>query len=188
MAANADAGNHSVQVSSKGQNSNSVNFFVQIPSKVIPFNHALAPNGIGPLHTPVNQPLRLIDGTPYPAPFDKICGVFRHYLFFLADQDNPPQEIVNRPFTLGEIFTNYSGPFNTPTFVPVTIGNGQQIGDVQSLFFFGTQCLQPTQNEQFDQQFKITFEGREYFPTTKIRIMRGNFDGTLKVDRTITTP
>jgi hypothetical protein len=70
----------------------------------------------------------------------------------------------------------------------VTIGAGEQIADIQSLFFFGSQCLQPGDNEQFDQQFKITFGGHDYFPATKIHISRGNFAGTLKVDRTITTP
>jgi hypothetical protein len=95
VAFNATGGNHSVSVTVNGKTSNSKDFYVQIPSKLLPFNHAtFAPSGIGPLHTPVNQPLELINGTPFPAPFDHICGVFRHYLFSLADQDNPPQEMA----------------------------------------------------------------------------------------------
>ena len=35
---NATAGNHTVQVSKGGQSSNSVNFFVQVPSEFIPLN------------------------------------------------------------------------------------------------------------------------------------------------------
>jgi hypothetical protein len=106
------------------------------------------------------------------------------YLFYLADQDNRAQPILNRPFTLGEIFSNYSGAFSTPTFTPVGISANQDIGDIQSLFFVGgTQCLQPGDNEAFDQMFKITFDGRGYFPSTTIHISRGNFSGTLAVDR-----
>jgi IPT/TIG domain len=185
VASNASGGNRTIKVRSNNKNSNGKSFFVQIPSKLIPFNHQLAPNGIEPLNTPVNQPVLTLDGQFVIIP--AICGVYRHYLFYLADQDNPAQEIVNRPFGLGEIFTNYSGAFSTPTFTPVTVGAGQIIADLQTLGFPGSTCLGPTDNEQFDQQFKITFGGHDYFPTTKIHIERGNFNGSLKVDRTIVT-
>jgi hypothetical protein len=83
------------------------------------------------------------------------------------------------------LFSNYSGAFSTP----VEIGANQDIGDIQSLFFVGgIQCLQPGDNEAFDQMFKTTFDGHDYFPSTTIHISRGNFSGTLAVDRTITTP
>lgn len=136
IAPNATGGNRTIKVRSNNKNSNSKNFFVQVPTHLLPLNHdTLAPNGIGPLNTPVNQPLRLIDGTPFPAPFDHICGVFRHYLFFLADQDN--QRIDKRPFVFGEIFTNYSGAFATPTFTPVTIGQGKMSPTFNRCSFWG---------------------------------------------------
>jgi IPT/TIG domain len=183
VAHNAEAGNHLVKVRINNRNSNGKNFFVQVPTHIVPFNHALAPGGIGPLKAPVNQPIETLTGVPVGLP---VCGVYRHYLFFLTDQAN--QEIVNRPFTVGEIFTNYSGSFSTPTFTPFVIGPGQVIGDIHFRGFAGSDCLHTNQNEQFDQQFTVTFGGHTYTPVTRIHISRGNFNGELKVDRTITTP
>jgi hypothetical protein len=185
---NASGGNRSVKVKVNGKTSNGKDFYVQIPSKLVPLNSNFTPNGIGPLHTPNNSPLQTIDGANYPAPLDHICGVFRYYLFYLGDQANPAQPILNRPFTVGEIFSDYSGSFAAPTFTPMIIPANANIADLMSLFFPGTDCLQTGENQTFDQKFTITFNGHDYFPTTKIHITRGNFNGTLSVDRTITTP
>lgn len=48
VAGNATAGNHTVEVSNKGQKSKSVNFFVQVPSEFIPLNLATANLGCAP--------------------------------------------------------------------------------------------------------------------------------------------
>lgn len=188
IAVNGTQGNHTVQVSNKGQTSNSVNFFVQIPSKIVPLDAPVAPNGIGPLMTPVNEPRRRLDGTPInPANY---CGVYRNYLFFLGDQDNPSQETTFRPFTLDEVFSNYSSPNNLdpPANLSGIIGPGVEIADMQSVGFIYPQCLQPGDNQTFTQKFLVTINGVQYSPSTTIVISRGNFGGTLKVDRVITTP
>jgi hypothetical protein len=147
VAANATGGARSVTVTCNGKPSNSdKTFFVQIPSKLLPLNSQEAPNGIGPLMTPVDGDVKLLDGTVV---FQHTCGVYRNYLFFLADQDNPGQPILNRPFTFGEIFSNYSSPanFDPPTFQPVSIPAGQDVADLQSLFFYYPTCLQPGENQ-----------------------------------------
>jgi hypothetical protein len=61
------------------------------------------------------------------------------------------------------------------------------IEDIQLLGFVGG-CLSTNQLQTFTQKFKITIGQSEYFPTTTINIKRGNENGTLLVDRTITTP
>jgi hypothetical protein len=54
IAANATGGDHTVQVANKGQKSNSVNFFVQIPSEFIPVGLAATDLGCG-VHEPTGQ-------------------------------------------------------------------------------------------------------------------------------------
>jgi len=61
------------------------------------------------------------------------------------------------------------------------------IEDIQLVGFVGG-CLSTNQLQTFTQKFKITIGGSPYFPTTTINIKRGNENGVLKVDRTITTP
>jgi hypothetical protein len=190
VSSNATPGNHGVTVRTSGQTSNSKNFFVQVPSKLLPFNHNLAPNGIGPLKTPVNEPVKALDGMTPITNFN-VCGVYRHYLFFLADQDG---QRIYTTFTLDEVFSNYSSPTGlpAPTYVPSTFGPNHNIGDLHLLVYPYPYCLLNNEYQTFTQKFKITIgvapNAREYFPSTTINIKRGNEGGTLKVDRTITTP
>ena len=120
--------------------------------------------------------------------FTNFCGVYRSYLFFLADQEG--QKIL-APFTLDEIFSNvfHSVPGLAPvTYEPVNFpANHVAIEDLQTLGFMGG-CLNSGEFQTFTQKFKITINGTPYFPTTTINIKRGNEGGVLKVDRTITTP
>jgi hypothetical protein len=184
IAGNAAGGNHTIKVHSNNKNSNGKNFFVQIPSKLIPFDHQLAPNGIGPLNTPVDGDVRFLEGT---LKFQHFCGVYRSYLFLLVDQEG---QKIQTAFTFDEIFTNVSSSpgLAEVTYTPVEFpSNWVAIEDLQSLGFLNSGCLASGQFQTFDHQFKITIGGTPYFPTTKIHIVRGNEGGTLKVDRTITT-
>jgi hypothetical protein len=187
---NASGGNRSVKVTVGGQTSGSgVNFYVQIPSKLIPLNDAAAPSGIGPLQTPVNGDVVALGGAVV---LHNVCGVYRNYLFQLVDQDSPAQPIAYRPYLLDEIFTSYSSPngLAPPTFVQSTIGTGTNPADIQFLGFFYPNCLTTGDNQTFTQQFAITINSHTYYPTTTIVINRGLFSphSVLKVDRTITTP
>jgi len=186
VAANAGLGNHSVSVSRGGKPSNSVNFYVQVPSKLLPYTDSnLAPNGIGPLRTPVHEDLTYLEGALFAHDF---CGVARSYLFFLADQDG---QRIQTAFHFDEIFSNIfkSAPgLADVTYTPVDFpANYVAIEDLQSLGFQGG-CLQTDEYETFTQKFKITINGTEFLPTTTIDIKRGNEGGTLKVERTISTP
>jgi hypothetical protein len=185
VAANATGGARSVTVTCKGKTSNSdKTFFVQVPSKLLPYTSSnLAPNGIGPLNTPINEDVRLLEGGLV---FQNFCGVYRSYLFFLADQEG---QKIQTAFTFGEIFSNInSAPgLAAVTHEPANFGADYvAIEDLQSVGFFGG-CLNNNEFQTFTQKFKITINGTEFFPTTTINIKRGNEGGALKVDRTITT-
>ncbi len=184
-AANATPGNHSIQVGTNGQTSNSVQFFVQVPSKILPYTaSSLAPDGIGPIRTPVNADVRTLEGVLV---FQNFCGVYRSYLFFLADQEG---QRIQAAFTFDEIFSNVNSPptLAAPAYTPVNFpANYVAIEDLQSVGFIGG-CLNTNEFQTFTQRFKITIGGTEFFPTTTINIKRGNEGGVLKVDRTITTP
>lgn len=184
VASNATPGNHLVRVRMNGLNSNGKNFFVQVPSKLVPFNHQLAPNGVGPLQTPVNQNVTFLGGQ---LAIQNFCGVYRSYLYILADQQG---DKIQAAFTFDEIFTNVTTPqtLAAPAYIPVNFpANYVAIEDLMSVGFQGG-CLNTNEFQVFDQQFKITIGGTAYFPSTKLNFRRGNEAGTLKVDRTITTP
>lgn len=184
IAANAAGGNRTIKVRSNNKTSGGKNFFVQIPSKLLPFDHQLAPQGIGPLHTPVDGEVRTLEGTLI---FQHFCGVYRSYLFILADQEG---QKIQAAFMFDEIFSNVTNKPGLPdvTYVPVNFpANYVAIEDIQSLGFLGGGCLNNNEFQTFTQKFKITVGGTEFFPSTTIDIRRGNEAGTLKVDRTITT-
>ena len=185
IAMNAPPGNHAVSVTTSFGQSSTVlgNFFVQIPSKLFPFNHQLAPNGIGPLKTPVNGDVRTLEGHLL---IQNFCGVYRSYLFFLADQEG---QRIQAAFTFDEIFSNVNSPpgLAPPAYTPVNFpDNYVAVEDIQTIGFVGG-CLNNNEFQTFTQKFKITVGGTAFFPTTTINIKRGNESGVLKVDRTITT-
>ncbi|MCP9495947.1 MAG: hypothetical protein MSG64_15980 [Pyrinomonadaceae bacterium MAG19_C2-C3] len=190
IAVDAVGGNKAISVTAGGKTSNSQNFFVQIPSRLVPFDVSGATNGVGPLQTPVNDVITALNGTVL---FNglQVCGVYRNYAFILVDQNG---ERILQPFTLGEVFSNYQSPagFPAPTFEPASIAAGEFVGDIQTLAFPGFQCLVPNDTQSFTQKFYVEVgqgqSKKRFDPSTTIRIEKGNFAGTLRVDRTITTP
>ncbi len=185
VAPNAEGGNHLIRVRINNRNSNGKNFYVQYPSKLIPFHHQLAPNGVGPLNTPVNGDVRFLEGA---LKFQNFCGVYRSYLYILADQQG---EKIQAAFTFDEIFSNVTSPpsLAPPAYTPVNFpANYVAIEDLISVGFVGVGCLDTNEFQVFDQQFKITIGGTPYFPSTKINWRRGREGGVHKVDRTITIP
>lgn len=157
---NATPGNHAVTVTSRGQtSSNSKNFFVQVPGRLVPLDTPQAPNGIGPLRTPVNEDVVTLSGQVV---VRNVCGVYRSYLFFLADQEG--QRIFTN-FTLDELFSNVVSPpqLAPPAYMPTNFGPNDAIEDLQFLGFSGG-CLQNNEFQTFTQKFKITVNGTEYSP------------------------
>lgn len=110
---NAVDGPVPVTVTINGQTSNNdKTFFHQVARHAVPLDHPLAPNGIAPLQVVVDGTLFALGGQPAIGPH--FCGIGRNYLFKITDQEN--EEILNRPFLLDEVFSNYSGSWSAPTF------------------------------------------------------------------------
>jgi hypothetical protein len=184
ISANASGGNHSVTVTVGGQSSNSVTFFVQIPTSLGRFNFPPgAPDGYGPLTltASTNDEDRDVNGN---AILTNQCGVYRNLVYELKDQQGQP---ITQGFDIRETFSNYTG-FST---LPGDISAHSSQGLVQDNQYVGKtlpNCLAANNNESFDQQFVVTIGGRTFSLTTVVHIARGRFSGDYAVDITTTTP
>ncbi|MCP9495954.1 MAG: IPT/TIG domain-containing protein [Pyrinomonadaceae bacterium MAG19_C2-C3] len=181
IAEDATGGNIAISVTAGGKTSNSKNFFVQIPSKLIRANVEGAPNGVGPLLTPVYADANDLAGNVVA---QGVCGVFRNYAFHLVDQVD---ERILQPFTYTETFSNYTGPFGQPTGNTKTVPAGLTATDAQG-FGFTFRCLGPADNEAFRQSFFVTVGSTKFNLSTVLEISRGNYSGTLTVNSRVITP
>ena len=133
----------------------------------------------------MNGDVKLLSGQVI---IQNFCGVYRSYLFILAHQDG---QKIQAAFTFDEIFSNIVSPPSLAaiTYTPVDFpADYVAIEDIQTVGFIGGGCLANNEFQTFTQKFKITIGGTAHFPSTTINIKRGNEGGTLKLDRTITTP
>ena len=118
------------------------------------------------------------------------CGVYAYVVSDLLDQNG--NKITNsRPFTLNEMFSNYSST-NTNLTKPATQNEPQNTrtqgpADIQFLGRAAPSCPGPNDNETFDQSFSVTINGKTLPLTTVRHISRGYFNGALKVSITTTT-
>ncbi len=181
IAVDAVGGNKAISVTASGKTSNSFNFFVQIPSRLVRANVADAPNGIGPLLTPVYSDVRNLAGDLIA---QGVCGVYRNYAFHLVDQMG---ERILQPFTYTETFSSYTGPFGQPTGNTKTVPAGLTATDAQG-FGFTFRCLGPSDNEAFRQSFFVTIGSTRFNLSTVFEISRGNYSGTLTVNSRVITP
>jgi hypothetical protein len=194
-------GSRGVTVTVNGRPSNAGSFYVQIPTHLTPLTTTVTYNdpnnnpitttytsGIGPLITlspPNGGSVISVYGHVFSSGQN---GVYRNYIFMLTDQDNPAQEITYRPFDFTETFSNYSGSNSIPPSQTGTVPSDKEPIDNQSSTVNVPFLLQPGETDTFDQAFSVKI-GTNTFPlTTVIHVSKGNFAGTLKVDRTITTP
>jgi hypothetical protein len=186
IADNAAAGNHPVTVKVRTQTSNSMNFFVQIPSHLVFFNAPPdAPGGKGPLVTITDGDVKDLNGNVL---LPHQCGVYRNLEYQVVDQDSPAQGI-NAGFILTESFTDYQGPASTPRDLSRNISEGNQgaLGDTQYFGEPAPSCLGNDDHETLHQHFKVTLNSKDYLLSTVVSISRGRFAGTYKVDVSIIT-
>jgi hypothetical protein len=184
VAANATGGNHSVSVTVNGKTSNSLNFYVQIPTSLARFDYPQgAPAGYGPLTltSTTNNEDRDVNGNVI---LTNQCGVYRNLVYELKDQAGQP---ITQPFDIRETFSSYSG-FST---LPGDVNAHSSQGLIQDNQYVGKtlpNCLASNNNESFDQQFIVTIGGRTFSLTTLVHIARGRFSGNYAVDVTTTNP
>ncbi|MCP9495952.1 MAG: IPT/TIG domain-containing protein [Pyrinomonadaceae bacterium MAG19_C2-C3] len=191
IAEDATGGNIAISVTAGGKTSNSKNFFVQIPSKLVRFNVPAvpnglpgAPNGVGPLQTPVNAVAKDLSGRDL-LNGQRVCGVYRNYAFVLVDQEG--QRIL-QPFRIEENFSCFECPNGVPTFEPSDIPASGVISDTQLRARPGSNCLPDGDRERFLQGFTVVIGSKRFEPSTIVSIERGNFDGGLRVDSEIIAP
>jgi len=211
--ANAAGGNAIVTVAATagGPASNSVNFYVQIPTSLVRQTvgcppsgpctaPAGAPNGLGPVYTPGTPPPNgsvvnaigvVVDNAT------NVCGVFVNLGYSLVDQEVPAKVIQGLTnVTLTENFSNFSGSGTVPQTQTqiVNLANcpgGSQVCladiiDNQALFGAGTTCLPNNYNNQFTQGFSATIGAAPaYVLTTQNTVSIGNFGGSLNAAVTI---
>jgi len=186
IASNASGGNQSVSVTVGGQTSNSMNFFVQIPTALGRFDFPPgAPGGYGPLTltSNTNNEVRDVNGNVIPG-FTNQCGVYRNLVYELKDQEG---QSITQPFDFTETFSNYTGV----STLPKPLSGHSSVGLVQDTQYFGKtlpDCLGPNDNESFDQRFIVTVGGTQFSLSTVVHIARGRASGNWFVDVTTTTP
>lgn len=182
LSATAQGGNTSLTVTANQRTSNGAPVKKQVPSSLVRYDYPPgAPGGIGPLQVIVNG--NVVD-LAFVVLMSNQCGVYRNYAFDLTDQDRAS---ISGTYTFTEHFANYSGPVGTPATKSFSITPNSFLPDTQ---FFGhpaPTCLALNEYETFDQMFYVTTGGQQYDLSTTINISRGNFNGTLAVDETITT-
>ena len=188
ISASATGGNHAVTVTANGQTSGSVNFYVQIPAKLVFFNTACAPGGQGQLQPITNGTVVDCGGVTRATNF---CGVNRNLTYQLVDQS-----VSRNPFpvaySLSESFSNLSTT-NPALGLPtpsqnIPIGVNQYVTDAQFVGFTYPKCLGSNDHHSYNQNFSVSVGGVTYNLSTTVSISNGNFNGTLRDDVTISIP
>lgn len=180
-------GNQAVSVTAGGLKSNSVNFYVQVPTTQVRDN-TYGTGGLGPLTTITNGNVVDIYGNVL---LSGECGVYRNIAYELVDQESPAQPIQGN-YTLVEIFSNYSttvpGLTQPPNQDNPIVYAQTMLGDTQ---FFGTKapsCPGSNDHESFNQAFTVQIGSKSYPLSMVNSIQRGNYSGTPTVNVSIVTP
>ncbi|MGH9967654.1 MAG: IPT/TIG domain-containing protein [Pyrinomonadaceae bacterium] len=166
VAGNATAGNHTVQVSHKGQSSNSVNFFVQVPT-------SLRRDRLDDLVDIDPGPGDIMDGFGQLIASNR-CGAYRNVVYTLVDQAGQPI-IADLPIT--EALSNYQGPPELqPGAKPPRLTRDGVIGDTQALSGQSPTCPPPF-SLSFTQRFSVTV-GQTTFSLTTVNACALSKDGS----------
>jgi hypothetical protein len=182
IAANADPGDHAVIVKVRNQSSASKNFFVQIPTRLIRENFQGATNGIGPLVVITNGDVKDLSGNIL---LSNRCGVYRNIAYRLVDQSNPPNPIIIDSYLLTESFDTYSSTIPGATAPSDLARNVSGLSIANDTLYIGNpapNCLGSDHHEAMNQHFTVRIGNKDYVLTTVVRIERGNYSGTAKVD------
>lgn len=189
VASSAPAGKHRVLVTTTtGAQLQPVDFYVQIPTHVQLFNQAPeAPGGRGPVIPVVNGTIYKLDGSVYAT---NQCGVYENFLFDIADQQGT--QILNGTVYVTEVFSNITNPpGSTPsTNFAVNLAS-QGYEDLHARSRTYPTCLAYNENQTYDLTWTVkvgSVSATAYPVATSVYITKGNFNGTLNVTLTVTTP
>jgi hypothetical protein len=161
IADNAGTGNHSVIVRVGARQSNSVNFFVQVPARLRRDSMSALMNEQGG------------------------CGAFRQISYQLLDQSGQP---INIDGTLQEIFSNFTSSdpaINPPQPTQPSMGAGQALDVVG----YSIPSCPPPFSASLTQTFRVVIGQKSYPLSTSNSISMGRTSsGARFVDVTMTNP
>jgi Quinohemoprotein amine dehydrogenase, alpha subunit domain III len=191
VASNAAAGNHAITVTANGQTSNSVNFFVQIPTHLGRVGEpCTSSSGIGPLVTGTNLIIKDCAGNTVPGG-SNVCGGYQLLTYYLIDQTGN-NRIQNGLVTFTESFSNFSPPTDP---IPANPGSSkpdlstQVLADIYAMYASAPTCPPPNLSDSFDQTWTATVGSTVYNLATVIHITRAtNSQGFPSFTTLITTP
>jgi len=143
-----------------------------------------APGGLGPV-------ISLANGTAYDlsgkAVAVNVCGVYENFVFDIADQQGT--QITNGTVKVTEVFSNITNPPGPTPATNVSINLvSQGVQDIQIYGFTYPTCPANNQNQALDMTWTVLIGSTVYPVTTVVHITKGNFNGTLNVTSSITTP
>jgi len=173
IASNAGAGNHGVTVTSRGQTSNTVNFFVQVPSR-------LARTSISNVIVIDPGPGNIVNAFGQVVATN-VCGAYRNRVYTLVDQQGQPI-VADVPVT--ESFYDYQGPGSTPQPLTQSTTDGR-IGDVLAIFKTYPSCPSNGEGISFRQKFSVTVAGTTFQLSTINFIQMQKSSGTYTINVTV---
>ena len=185
-------GNQGVTVSvGGGPNSNSMNFFNQVPTHLGYIDESSTPNdGHSSITSGTDINIINVSGTTLAS---GVCGGYQWITYGLADQSG--NQIKNGTVTFNELFSNISpspDPFGSPVVGPPSSPNlaTQVLGDTYAIYDSSPPACPPAnKNDSFNQQWTATVGGVVYPLKTVISIARStNSQGLPTFTSSITTP
>ncbi|HXG06805.1 MAG TPA: IPT/TIG domain-containing protein [Nitrososphaera sp.] len=168
IAADAAPGNHAVTVKVRNQMSNSVNFFVQVPARIIRESMSDITTCDPSLCTINNEPNK--------------CGAFRNLVYQVVDQAGNP---IRNQGTVTEIITQWSNDAAVSTDPQATDENGR-FADLVGIAGAGSNCPSNGSGFDFRQKFTGQFAGKTFNLTTIHRLQVQKSSGQYTITVTVT--
>jgi hypothetical protein len=206
IAANATEGNHSVKVKLEGHESNSVNFYVQYPRKLVRQEfpeeyqaHVMQEStGISTLMTLTDGSLIGFDGNVMTAGGQQLthrCGAYRLLLYQLADAEGMAiQPGANIKVTVNETFPTNEHTGDSSGSLLSGSGEANDLGyvvDLNGILTPAGHCRAQAYNETMKQHFSVTVgNGTTPFDLSTVVKIEFHFDpmaNSYTISNTITT-
>lgn len=181
--ATSAGGNQSVTVTAGGWPSNPTDFYVQVPTHFQRADVPGAPGGLGPVTPVTNGNVVDLTGKILATNY---CGVYENFAYEFTDQQS--KSLLNGTGTVTEVFSNIKVPPGpTPSVNTVNFAN-EANDDNQAWGHTYPTCLGNNDNQAFDYSYTVKIGTVTYSLVTVVHYTKGNFNGTLNVTSTITTP
>ena len=175
IAANAQPGNHAVTVRVGTQISNSVNFFVYVPTRLVR-------NSLSDVIRIDPGPGNVVDSFGQIVATNR-CGAYRRLTYTLVDQSG---QTITDEASITESFSNYQGPPDSAPESRTVMTTQGQIGDVVGMTKTYPNCPSNGEGASFNQSFTATIFGMTFNLTTANSIQMQKSSGNYTITITMT--